>query len=98
MLSRFCTNHSFVLWYPSCIPKQLDETWLCSSPDVEGVTGKYFVYQNERSAARSAYDSNERRRMWSMIFDLAPDAAKMWQFDWLQEEQEDANSKRSSER
>ena len=61
----------------------LDETWLCSSEEVKGVTGKYFTYQSERPAARSSYDSNERKKMWDILSSLAPEEAEMWNFDWL---------------
>ena len=56
----------------------LDEMWLCTSSDVEGVTGKYFVNQHERRASSSAYDENQRARMWDLLEELAPDAAKVW--------------------
>jgi NAD(P)-dependent dehydrogenase (short-subunit alcohol dehydrogenase family) len=59
----------------------LDETWLCSSPEVDDVTGKYFTWQSERRASSSAYDEKERSRMWSMLSELAPEAAAMWKFD-----------------
>ena len=67
-------------WGPCGIDVQsaLDQTWLCSSDEVQGVTGKYFTYQSERPAARSAYDLAERKRMWSILSGLAPEEAKMW--------------------
>mmetsp|Transcript_16208 Transcript_16208/g.30867 ORF Transcript_16208/g.30867 Transcript_16208/m.30867 type:complete len:444 (+) Transcript_16208:667-1998(+) len=70
-------------WGPCGIDVEsaLDETWLCSSDEVQGVTGKYFTYRSERPAARSAYDLAERKRMWSILSDLAPEEAKMWDFD-----------------
>lgn len=58
----------------------LDESWLCSSADIEGVTGKYFVHRSERKAAAAAYDAKERQTMWRILSDLAPDAASMWNF------------------
>jgi len=71
-------------WGPCGIDVEsaLDQTWLCSSDEVQGVTGKYFTYQSERPAARSAYDLAERRRMWSILSDLTPEEAKMWDFEW----------------
>ncbi|GAX21327.1 hypothetical protein FisN_1Lh162 [Fistulifera solaris] len=57
----------------------LDETWLCSSPQVEHVTGKYFVNQQARRASSSAYDENERARMWNLLGEIAPDAAQVWE-------------------
>jgi NAD(P)-dependent dehydrogenase (short-subunit alcohol dehydrogenase family) len=60
----------------------LDQTWLCTSEEVENETGKYFVYQKDRSAQSSAYDQNERNKMWALLSELAPEAAAMWTFDW----------------
>ena len=57
----------------------LDETYLCSSPDVEGVTGRYFRW---RSESRSDYPIREREIMWNLLSHLAPSAAEMWKFDW----------------
>ena len=65
------------------VESALDETWLCSSDEVKGVTGKYFTYRGERSAARSAYDVKERQRLWSILAELAPEEAKIWDLDWL---------------
>lgn len=59
----------------------LDQTWLCSSPDVEGVSGKYFVYKNERGST-SSYKQSERDKMWNILSSLAPEAAAMWDFKW----------------
>eukprot|EP00527_Entomoneis_sp_CCMP2396_P007622 CAMPEP_0198140368 /NCGR_PEP_ID=MMETSP1443-20131203/3534_1 /TAXON_ID=186043 /ORGANISM="Entomoneis sp., Strain CCMP2396" /LENGTH=323 /DNA_ID=CAMNT_0043802761 /DNA_START=68 /DNA_END=1039 /DNA_ORIENTATION=- len=72
-------------WGPIGIDVQdaLDQTWLCTSNEVQGVTGKYFVYQHERQAARSAYDPTERQRMWSLLEKLSPEAAAIWSFEWL---------------
>ena len=61
----------------------LDQTWLCSSDEVEQTTGKYFVYQCERMASSSVYDKKEREKMWNLLASLDPEAAKMWSFDWL---------------
>jgi NAD(P)-dependent dehydrogenase (short-subunit alcohol dehydrogenase family) len=60
----------------------LDQTWLCSSDEVEGVTGKYYTYQHERSASRSAYNPAERQQLWSILSALAPEEAALWDFDW----------------
>jgi NAD(P)-dependent dehydrogenase (short-subunit alcohol dehydrogenase family) len=62
----------------------LDQTYLCSSEEVADVTGRYFVYQSDRRASSSAYDPNERAKMWSILSDLAPDEAAMWNFDWIE--------------
>ena len=61
----------------------LDQTWLCSSEEVKDVTGRYFVYRSDSRASSSAYDPRERQTLWSILSDLAPDAAAVWKFDWL---------------
>ena len=72
-------------WGPCGIDVEsaLDQTWLCTSDEVAGVTGKYFTYQSERPAARSAYNTAERARMWSILSYLAPEEAKMWDMDLI---------------
>lgn len=39
--------------------------WLCSSPDVEGVTGRYFVDCKERKPHPRAQDEVAARRLWA---------------------------------
>mmetsp|Transcript_34461 Transcript_34461/g.55502 ORF Transcript_34461/g.55502 Transcript_34461/m.55502 type:complete len:101 (-) Transcript_34461:69-371(-) len=41
-----------------------DQFWLATSPTVKGVSGKYFVYRNERSSSRYAYDVSNREKLW----------------------------------
>jgi NAD(P)-dependent dehydrogenase (short-subunit alcohol dehydrogenase family) len=68
-------------WGPCGIDVEdaLDETYLCSSPEVEGVTGSYFRW---RSESRSDYPAREREKLWNILSDVAPSAADMWKFDW----------------
>ena len=61
----------------------LDQTWLCSAEEVQEVTGRYFVHRSDRPASQSAYDPKSRAKLWSLLSELAPDAAAMWEFDWL---------------
>ncbi len=56
----------------------LDESWLCTSHDVEQVTGSYFVSQTSRRASGSAYDVKERTKLWQLLTDLAPNSAARW--------------------
>lgn len=56
----------------------LDETWLCTSPEVEDVSGQYFTYKTPRRASES-YDRNERKKLWELMADLAPKAAEYWE-------------------
>jgi NAD(P)-dependent dehydrogenase (short-subunit alcohol dehydrogenase family) len=61
----------------------LNETWLCSSDQVESTSGKYFVGRSERRASSSAYDQKERDKLWSILSRLSPEAAAMWKLDWM---------------
>jgi NAD(P)-dependent dehydrogenase (short-subunit alcohol dehydrogenase family) len=61
----------------------LNETWLCSSDQVESATGKYFTGRSERKASSSAYEQKERDKLWSILSGLSPEAAAMWKFDWM---------------
>jgi NAD(P)-dependent dehydrogenase (short-subunit alcohol dehydrogenase family) len=56
----------------------VNETWLCSSPDVSGLTGRYFVHRNDRKASSAAYDTAQRNTLWGILSDVAPDAASIW--------------------
>jgi NAD(P)-dependent dehydrogenase (short-subunit alcohol dehydrogenase family) len=38
--------------------------WLASSPEVEGVTGKYFFDRKERRSSPESYDPNVASRLW----------------------------------
>jgi hypothetical protein len=39
---------------------------LAASPEVEGVTGRYFDGKREASADRQAYDEDARQKLWRM--------------------------------
>jgi NAD(P)-dependent dehydrogenase (short-subunit alcohol dehydrogenase family) len=56
----------------------LDQTYLCSSPEVENVTGEYFVWKSSRTASSDAYNTKERDKLWALLSNFAPDAAKEW--------------------
>lgn len=47
-------------------PKQGARTsvYLAASPDVEGVTGKYFVKCKPRRSSRASYDEDAQRKLW----------------------------------
>jgi retinol dehydrogenase-14 len=44
--------------------------WLASSPEVDGVSGKYFSDRKETEAKKTAYDPEVRRRLWDVSEDL----------------------------
>jgi len=52
----------------SLTPEQGASTavYLASSPDVEGVTGKYFVRERERASDPVSYDESAARRLWEV--------------------------------
>ncbi|MEJ7735283.1 MAG: SDR family NAD(P)-dependent oxidoreductase [Polyangiaceae bacterium] len=39
--------------------------WLASSPDAEGVSGKYFIDRREKRPSREASDDEVARRLWA---------------------------------
>ena len=43
---------------------------LASSPEVEGVTGKYFVNSKPRTSSRASYDEAAAARLWQISVDL----------------------------
>jgi len=49
-------------------PKQGAETvvYLASSPDVEGVTGKYFYRKKEKQSSKESYDVEKARELWKL--------------------------------
>ena len=53
-------------------PEQGADTliWLSFSPEVEGVSGKYFSDRKEIEAKKVAYDPAARRRLWEISEDL----------------------------
>jgi retinol dehydrogenase-14 len=53
-------------------PEQGADTliWLAVSPDVEGVSGKYFSDRKELEAKEIAYDEGARSRLWEVSEDL----------------------------
>jgi NAD(P)-dependent dehydrogenase (short-subunit alcohol dehydrogenase family) len=44
--------------------------YLASSPEVEGVSGKYFVKKQERRSSRASYDTQVARRLWDVSAEL----------------------------
>jgi NAD(P)-dependent dehydrogenase (short-subunit alcohol dehydrogenase family) len=45
-------------------------TYLASSPEVEGVTGKYFERKRERRSSRVSYDEEAQERLWRVSAEL----------------------------
>jgi len=56
----------------SLTPEQGARTtvYLCSSPDVAGVTGKYFVRCKEKTPAATALDTEAAARLWAISEEL----------------------------
>jgi NAD(P)-dependent dehydrogenase (short-subunit alcohol dehydrogenase family) len=54
-------------------PEQGAETsiYLASSPNIKGVTGKYFVDKKERSSSSISYDKTQQERLWQLSEELA---------------------------
>jgi len=54
-------------------PEQGADTvvWLASSPEVEGVAGRYFADRKERRSNRESYDPEVARRLWEVSEQLS---------------------------
>jgi len=46
--------------------------WLASSPEVEGVTGKYFVDRKEKNSNPESYDGEVAARLWEVSEKMVP--------------------------
>jgi retinol dehydrogenase-14 len=44
--------------------------YLASSPEVEGVTGKYFVHKRAVASSPESYDPEVARRLWRISVQL----------------------------
>ena len=53
-------------------PEQGADTpvWLASSPEVEGVTGRYYASRRARRSSRRSYDTELARRLWQVSEEL----------------------------
>jgi NAD(P)-dependent dehydrogenase (short-subunit alcohol dehydrogenase family) len=53
-------------------PESGSETsvYLAAAPEVEGVTGKYFVERREARSSRASYDEASQRRLWEVSAQL----------------------------
>jgi NAD(P)-dependent dehydrogenase (short-subunit alcohol dehydrogenase family) len=44
--------------------------YLASSPEVDGVTGRYFADRKPKTSSRSSYDTAAAARLWQISLDL----------------------------
>jgi retinol dehydrogenase-14 len=51
--------------------------YLASSPQVEGVTGKYFTNCKPKTSSKSSYDQATAARLWKVSFDLVRHTASV---------------------
>ena len=49
--------------------------WTCSnlasSPEVEGVTGRYYANRNPKTSSKASYDTTAAARLWQVSASLA---------------------------
>ena len=57
-------------------PEQGADTciWLASSPDVEGITGRYFQQRHAARSSRASYDTAAQERLWQISEQLTATA------------------------
>jgi retinol dehydrogenase-14 len=48
--------------------------WLASSPEIEGVTGKYFFDRREKQSSPESYDRNVASRLWEVSEKMTNDS------------------------
>eukprot|EP00815_Leptocylindrus_aporus_P001570 CAMPEP_0116060848 /NCGR_PEP_ID=MMETSP0322-20121206/6674_1 /TAXON_ID=163516 /ORGANISM="Leptocylindrus danicus var. apora, Strain B651" /LENGTH=296 /DNA_ID=CAMNT_0003545575 /DNA_START=230 /DNA_END=1120 /DNA_ORIENTATION=- len=60
------------------VERALDQTWLATSDDVSGETGKYYVGRQMRRASSAAYDLKKRQKLWSILSNMSPSSASQW--------------------
>jgi retinol dehydrogenase-14 len=53
----------------------LTSVYLASSPEVEGVTGRYYINTQEAKTSKSSYDSAASARLWQISADLVAGTA-----------------------
>jgi NAD(P)-dependent dehydrogenase (short-subunit alcohol dehydrogenase family) len=44
--------------------------WLASSPEVDRISGRYFIKQTERKSSKQSYDLDAAQRLWKISSDL----------------------------
>ncbi len=44
-----------------------DEYHLATHPSLDGISGKYFVYQQQRSSSGVSLDVEKQERLWSIL-------------------------------
>ncbi len=55
----------------------LDQTWLCTSDEVNDITGTYFNWRNVSKSA-DKYLPSERQKLWSILSQIDPSSAEKW--------------------
>jgi len=61
----------FAQWFARSPEKGAETSiYLASSPEVEGISGKYFIDKKERRSNRESYDQEIARRLWDVSEDL----------------------------
>ncbi len=82
VLTNFSRNNGLISWTKHIIgsfmsgnlvgPKEGAKTiiYLASSPDVEGISGKYFSKKKAVRSSNASYDADAARRLWRLSLDL----------------------------
>ena len=61
----------FAKWFARSPEKGAETSvWLASSPEVEGISGKYFFDKKSRRSNRESYDEEVAKRLWDVSEDL----------------------------
>ena len=70
-VDRTSDRQNFIMWLSGLIsisPRRGAETsvYLATSPEVEKITGKYFVRKNARPSSKSSYDKDLAKNLWAV--------------------------------
>ena len=82
VITNFCKNNGWVSWAKHVVAHLLarnlvgptegakTSVYLATSPDVEGVSGRYFSNLKETHSSNASYDEDAARRLWDVSLEL----------------------------
>ena len=82
VITNFCKNNGWVSWAKHVVAHLLarnlvgptegakTSVYLATSPDVEGVSGRYFSNLKETHSSNASYDEDAARRLWDASLEL----------------------------
>ena len=56
--------------------------YVATSPNLEGVSGKYFAKKQETQSSKESYNEEERKKLWDISMKLLWASVKFPQHSW----------------